>query len=193
MDIKNSIRNILNKRNIRLSLKMFTVCISISLFLTVIIGVFTHYYVMKEFDKEIEKYEKSQIDKTANSIQMRFKEFEDIGEYYASHPYIIQFLPLGKNEVICDYFTIKKLMDILSSVIDSSNYINEIFVYYGESEIVLSHKGIFDATHFYDTEWKKYYNEIKDNLKTVDLRSLQYNQNSDNVLTFFTRINNMMV
>lgn len=183
-------------QRINLSLKMFAVCMAISLFLTINIGIFTYNYIMQKFDQEIEKFEIGQVEKTANSIRMRLKEFEDLGEYYAAHPYIKQFLPFTRDEVVKDFRNIKKLMDILSSVINSSDYVNDIFVYYGESEIVLNYSGIFDPYYFYETGWKKYFENVTKTTEKIDIRSLEYNLNlqndigiyKNNVLTFFSQI-----
>jgi len=152
---------------------------------------------MQQFDREIEKFEKGQVEKTANSIKMRFKEFENMGLYYASHPYFNQFVSLTRSEVILDYRTIKKLMDILSGVINSSNYINDIFVYYGKSEVVLNYTGIYAPHFFYETGWEKYYEEMTGNCKIIDTRSVDnskkfrrgnYTDYNNNVITFFIGI-----
>ncbi|HOJ09745.1 MAG TPA: helix-turn-helix domain-containing protein [Clostridiales bacterium] len=194
MNSKGYLRKIFNRRSINLYLKMFIVCIAISLFLTIIVGVFNHNYIMRQFDQEIEKFEKGQVEKTANTIRMMFQEFEKIGQNYALHPDFNQLAYLKRDEFFDDYYTVKKLMDILSSAINSSNYINDIFVYYENSNMILNFSAPLEEHIFYDMGWKEYYEQMTENSILINTRKLDNSVNSrsssykNNVISFLTTI-----
>lgn len=184
-----------NRHSINLSLKIFIVCISTSLFLTVIIGIFTQSYIMSKFDREIEKFERGQVNKISNSISMQLEEIEKIGQSYALNPNITQFMYLSERDLLSKYQEVEKIQDMLSNTINSSSHISNIFIYYEQSGVILDFSTPLDYSIFYDSSWKEPYDSIIGNSCILDTRKIgdnRYDSRSsrykNNIITFITSI-----
>jgi len=195
LKIRSFHKGFFSKHGINLSIKIFIVCISISLFLTIIIGVFTQSYIMKKFDFEIEKFEEGQVSKIANSIDMQLGEIEKIGQSYALNPNITQFMYLSERDILSKYSEVEKVQDMLSNTINSSNYISNIFIYYEKSGVILDFSAPLNYSIFYDSSWKEYFDYMAGNScildthkignNSYDIRSSKY---KNDIITFITNI-----
>jgi Response regulator containing CheY-like receiver domain and AraC-type DNA-binding domain len=192
MVIADYLKKRIKSRTSSLFLKIFLICTFISLFLVTIFGVYTYYYILKNLDKEIEKYEQKKLNETLGTCNMLFGEMQKITMNYATNAKIAQFSYMPRDTIAEKYKEVQYNQDTISNTIDSSNYIENMFIYYEKNNFVLDYSGIMDLSLYYDTAWHDNYNNMTGLSKILETRKVkkrnEYGGQYTNIITFITGI-----
>lgn len=173
--------------------KFFLACALISLFMVVIIGSYTRFYILKNLDSEIEKFERKKINETINTMNVLFGEMQKLSINHAMNTKFLQIAYMPRAVIPEKQMEIKNIQELLSSSINSSNYIKSIAIYYEKNDYILDYSGPMDLSSYYDKGWLDEYANmdssslILDTRKTND-RGSPLSDSHNNIITFITRI-----
>lgn len=173
--------------------KIFLVCTSISFFIVTILGFYTHYYILKNFNDEIERFEQLKISETLSNIKIIFSEMEKIVLDYAMNKKFMQFALLPREYVSLKQDEIRNIQDMMASSINSSNYIKNIFVYFEDNGYILDYSAPMDIDQYYDLGWLNAYNSFDElsailDTRQVKIRTADASVNYENIITIIASI-----
>ncbi|HOJ09823.1 MAG TPA: AraC family transcriptional regulator [Clostridiales bacterium] len=176
-----------------LFIKFFLACTLISLFLVIIIGSYTRFYILKNLDSEIEKFERKKINETINTMNVLFGEMQKLSLNHAMNSKFLQFAYLPRDVIAEKQLEVKSIQELLSNSINSSNYIRNIAIYYEKNDYVLDYSGPMGIESYYDKGWYDDYckmmaSSLIMNTRKVNDRNRSSDYSHNNVITFITRI-----
>ena len=176
-----------------LFIKFFMAFIVISLSLVVIIGTYTHFYILKNLDIEIEKFERKKINETINTMNVLFGEMQKLSVNHAMNSNIIRFVHIPRGFISQKQLEVKNIQELLSSSINSSNYIKSISIYYEQNGYVLDYSGPMTLSSYYDKGWYEAYSNMEVpsailNTRKVNDRNSMSDNSYNNIITFITRL-----
>ncbi|NLY19113.1 MAG: AraC family transcriptional regulator [Clostridiaceae bacterium] len=173
--------------------KIFFICIFVSLFLIAFLGFYTHFYILKNLEDEIEKYEHKKLNETLSISNTQLEEMKKLTMSYALNNKFIQFAYMPRSAVANNYNVIKSNQDIMSNTVNSSNYIENICIFYEKNNYILDYSGVMDFGFYYDTGWHEEYESMTGPLVILDTRKVNKRNSLDselysNVITFMAKI-----
>lgn len=190
MNIADFVKKHMRSGSRSLFIKIFLVCTLLSLFIITILGIYTYYYIFVNLDAEIEKYEQKKVTETLNTCSMLFGEMQKLTINYALNYKFTQFAYISRDILADRYQDIKSNQDIISNTINSSNYIDNLFIYYKRNNYILDYSGAANFSFYYDTGWYTSYESMAENSAILETRKV--NKRSDfsgqhtNIITFIT-------
>ena len=193
MRIVNFYKNFIKTSKRSLFLKIFLVCTATSLLTVAIIGTYTYYYILKNLDSGIDKYEQKKLNETLNTSKILLGEMQKVVVNYAMNNKFTQFAYTPREILNERYLEIQNVQDFISNTINSSNYIENIFIYYGKDNYVLDYSGLMPSASYYDTDWFKSYSEMSDlstilETRKVKSRASNTTERYNNIITFIAKI-----
>lgn len=176
-----------------LLLKLFFICMGISLFIIVTLGVFVNFFYLNTFNNQIEKMEQRKIDETLNNIKIAFEEIKKTSLSFALNPDFSHFVYLNRDDFLQKFEEVRVNQNMLVNSVNSSIYLKDVFAHYEKNDYILDCEGIFDSAAFYDSGWKDVYKNMTGRFEIIDTRKIKRRIHSpnlyyDNVITFITRL-----
>ncbi|MDD4296783.1 MAG: AraC family transcriptional regulator [Ruminiclostridium sp.] len=173
--------------------KIFFICVFVSLFLIAFLGIYTHFYIIQNLNTEIEKYEQKKLYETLNTSNTLLSEMQKLTMSYTFNNKITQFAYVPRSSISKNYNVIQNNQDIMSSTVNSSNYIENICIYYDKNNYILDYSGAIDFPYYYDTGWYEEYENMTTPFLIMDTRRVSKRNSIDSVvhsdiITFLARI-----
>lgn len=173
--------------------KIFFVCIFVSLFLIAFLGFYTHFYILRNLEAEIEKYEQKKLNETLSISNTLLSEMQKLTMSYALNSKFTQFAYMPRSAIAKNYNVIQSNQDIMSNTVNSSNYIENICIFYEKTNYILDYSGGMDFTYYYDTGWHEEYINMTRPMVILDTRKVNKRNSIDsvlysNIITFMAKI-----
>lgn len=173
--------------------KTFMALLVISLSLVILTGLYTHFYVLKNLDTEIEKLERRKLNETISTMSMLFGEMKKLSINHAMNSNIVRFAYMPRDMISKRQQEVKNIQELFSSSINSSNYIRSIFVYYEKNDYVMDYSSPMNLSTYYDTGWHDLYMEMDASFNVLETRKVFDRNNPsrniyNNIITFITKI-----
>ena len=193
MKIAKSIEKYSKKISKSLFLKFFLAYTIISVLMVILIGVYTRFYILKNLDAEIERFEQKKINETLNTMDIMFGEMKKLSLNHALNTKCLQFAYMPRSMAVEKQSEVKSVQELLANSINSSNYIDSISIYYEKSGYLLDYSGLASLSSYYDRDWHKDYIQMIGSTTVLDTRKVKNRASAegyvyDNIITFLTRI-----
>lgn len=173
--------------------KIFFICVFVSLFLIAFLGFYTHFYILKNLEAEIEKYEQKKLNETLSVSNTMLEEMKKLAMSYALNNKFVQFAYMPRSSIVKNYNVIQSNQDILSNTVNSSNYIENVCIFYEKNNYILDYSGVMDFEYYYDRGWHDEYLNMSQPLVILDTRKVNKRNSIDsdlysNIITFMAKI-----
>lgn len=131
------------------------------------LGLFSIYITQEYLQENIDVHNQNILVQAKNQVENVFKETESIYHSLISNPEInnnLKRILESKNLSPDDYKLIRFLNNSLSSQAKSRDYIHSIYIYFENNQgtFLSSNQGLSYQNNFFDTSWKKEYNNRKE-------------------------------
>ena len=170
-------------------IKIFLSLITVSLLIIIILGIFIFFSVSQSLDDKINQSEQRKLSETINRISIFFDEIQKLSRSIENNERFVRFMPRSKtkfSENYQDYQDIRGNISTFVSIANSSNYLKDIFIYYRNSNYIISKQGLIDANLYYDHEWMDLFEKSNFMWHVMDTQPL-LNRNN-NIITMVTSI-----
>lgn len=176
-----------------LFLKFFLAYTIVSFFMVIMIGSYTRFYILKNLDTEIERFERKKINETLNTMDVLFGEMKKISLSQAINTKFLHFAYIPRHMAIEKQEEVKSIQDILANAINSSNYVKSIAIYYEKNGYILDYSGLMDISPYYDNAWFDQYEHMTSSTAILDTRKVKNRSATEgysynNIITFLTSI-----
>lgn len=194
MKIANFLRKYTKSVSKSLFLKFFLAYTVVSLVMVILIGSYTRFYILKNLDNEIERFERKKINETLSTMDVLFGEMKKVSISQAINTKSLHFAYLPRNMAVERQSEVKIIQELLANTMNSSNYIKSIVIYYERNNYVLDYGSLMDLPSYYDKDWYEQYTHMKSPFTILDTRKVRgrsSNESSttyDNIVTFMTKI-----
>lgn len=173
--------------------KIFFICILVSSFLIAFLGLYTHFYILGSLDEEIDKYEQKKLNETLSISNTLLNEMQKITMSYALNDKFTQFAYVSRSAMIKNYNDVQNNQSIMSSTVNSSNYIENICIFYKNNSYIIDYSGGMDFVYYYDTGWYEQYTEMTQPSVILDTRRVSKRHSIDSslysdIITFMAKI-----
>lgn len=176
-----------------LFIKFFIAYTAVSVVMVILIGSYTQFYIIKNLDIEIERFERKKVNETLNTMEVLFGEMSKLSITQAINNKFLHFAYTPRNMVVQKQAEARNIQELLVNAMNSSNYIKNIFIFYERNGYILDYSGIINIGSYYDNKWYDEYGKMAGSSSILDTRTVRHRASSesevyDNIITFITKI-----
>lgn len=176
-----------------LFMRFFLAYTIVSVLMVIMIGSYTRFYILKNLDIEIERYERKKINETLSTMDVLFGEMKKLSLNHAINTKSLHFAYIPRSMVAEKQSEVKIVQELLANAINSSNYVKSIGIYYEKNGYLLDYSGLTNLSSYYDNAWYEKYDHMTGSTAILDTRKVKSRTATegyayDNIITFITRI-----
>lgn len=165
--------------------KLLSLFICLIFIPSILIGTFIYFEASKKFESEINKYNLYTLEYIQGEIDNIVDNVNNVSVQYTMNGEVRYF---NYEPFDSDRLALERISRMIGNTCLSYSYIDSMYVYYKTHNEIVTNNGVYNFKDFYDQDWAKGLNEIKDKKEILPTRNISYklgNSNSNNdVITY---------